>query len=401
MKKSVMIIELIVSGHHIVWLEKISRIFLKNNCKVIIAILEDYISNPLFGCLKKEFGKDFTLISYQNIQPVKWPIFSYILNDFRLRRKFGEVFLQAERKLGVDYVFLPYLDYCVYSLGLMGNPFNNTKFGGVLHQADIGCIQGVKFPPEQSKLSSIKRFLFVNLLKNKRLGVLLTQNEILNNFVLKNYPKISKKISYMPNPVDLMQCNYSKEFCRSELGISIDAIVILVYGAISDRKGLDLLIDALSSNNTLSTIEVLLVGRQQESIGSIIKSLKFNHLLKSNRMHIINKFVNNETQSQVFLASDIVWLGYKNFFTSSGVLSLAAKTDNLILGTRDGLIGWYVERNRLGEVFNVNDINSVISAIEKLSNHNSIKKYKRNADFDFFKNFTWSNSELLILESIK
>ncbi len=82
-------------------------------------------------------------------------------------------------------------------------------------------------------------------------------------------------------------------------------------------------------------------------------------------------------------------------------MSLAAKTDNLILGTRDGLIGWYVERNRLGEVFNVNDINSVISAIEKLSNHNSIKKYKRNADFDFFKNFTWSNSELLILESIK
>jgi hypothetical protein len=64
------------------------------------------------------------------------------------------------------------------------------------------------------------------------------------------------------------------------------------------------------------------------------------------------------------------------------------------------VIGWYTKEKKLGEVFNVNDINSVTSAINKLSTHENIELYKQEAEFDYFDKFNWDNARLVILKSI-
>jgi len=395
----VLILEVVLSGHHSVWLDKIAKIFLRNKYRVTIAILKDFENNTIFSDLKSEFSESFDLVSYAHPQFVKLPMLSYWQNDFKLRKSFGNIYKKVNNSRKIDYVFLPYLDYCINSIAILGSPFGITKFGGISHHLDIGHLTSVEFPPARSKVYLLKQYLYIKLLESKKVNCILTQDELLHNFIYKQYPAIRKKLLYIPDPVDLPTTNYTKASIRMDLSIPKSAIVVLVYGSISDRKGLDVLVNALLKKS-LSKVHVLLVGKQQESIDKITKSKEFNNLLQDKRMHIINEFVGIELQYQVFLAADIVWLGYRNFYASSGVLSLAANTNNLILGTRDGLIGWYTKEKKLGEVFNVNDINSVTSAINKLSTHKNIELYKQEAEFDYFDKFNWDNARLVILKSI-
>ncbi len=392
MKKNILLIEITLSGHHVVWLEKIANIFLKDGHNVTIAILREYKDNVIFTDLKLKFKENFNLVSYSNPKFKKWPVLSYLQNDYKLRQAFGAVFKKID--INIDYVFLPYLDYCINSISFFGSPFGDSRIVGISHHINIGQLKSVKFPPKNLKKSIISKYLYLKLIKNKKVKYLLTQDELLYRYVR------SKKLLYMPDPADLLISDYSKSFARHDLMIPGEAIVILVYGSISDRKGLDILIEALSNSESLNRIHVLIVGKQQKSIDNVLKSVKFNNLLKNNRLHIINEFVDGKVQKQVFLSADIVWLGYRNFYFSSGVLSLAANTNNLILGTRDGVIGWYTKEKKLGEVFNVNDINSVTSAINKLSTHENIELYKQEAEFDYFDKFNWDNARLVILKSI-
>ena len=263
-----------------------------------------------------------------------------------------------------------------------------------------------KISTKKTKFVLVKRFLYLSLLRNKNLKYLLTQDELLYQFIYKNYQLVAKKLMYIPEPSDKgleipidLNCDQfqSKDSARKHLNISSGVILILVYGYLEDRKGLDILISALTIHKS-EMFQVLIVGHQKESVMNIVKTTKFNNLLKAKRLHVINKIVDNNVQQQVFAASDIVWLGYKNFFMSSSVMSLAANTDNLILASREGLIGHYVTNKKLGEVFNVNNIDEVIAALTKLSSFSSIEHYKRKADFDHFKKFTWKNAEGKILK---
>ena len=403
--KHILLIEVLLRGHRIVWLENITSIFLKDGNCVTIAILKDFdrLANSIFDYLKHKFPDKLKIVTYDHPRYNSWPLFSNLQNDYYLRQSFGKIYRRVNSDKLVDYVFLPSVDYCFNSLSLFGSPFGKSSFGGISHNINIGQMKNINYPPKKTKFVLVKLFLYLSLLRNKNLKYLLTQDELLYQFIYKNYQLAAKKLVYMPDPIDL-NCDQfqSKDIARKHLKISSGVILILVYGDITDRKGLDKLISALTIHKS-EIFQVLIVGPQQldegrESVMNTVKSSEFNNLLKAKRLHVINKFVDNNVQQQVFAASDIVWLGYKNFFMSSSVMSLAANTDNLILASREGLIGYYVTNKKLGEVFNVNNIDEVIAALTKLSSFSSIEHYKRKADFAHFKEFTWKNAEGEILK---
>jgi hypothetical protein len=98
-------------------------------------------------------------------------------------------------------------------------------------------------------------------------------------------------------------------------------------------------------------------------------------LIDNNRVKIINQIVTDEFEGMVFDAADIVWLGYKNHFTSSGVLNLAAINRKVIIATNQGMIGWLTKEKNLGITVDIQDINSIKNAIIELSNDSNRSLY--------------------------
>ena len=62
----------------------------------------------------------------------------------------------------------------------------------------------------------------------------------------------------------------------------------------------------------------------------------------------------------------MVWIGYRKFYGSSGVLMQAAKAGVPVVGCRQGLVGWTIARYRLGESVDIDDAAGVVAAIVRV-----------------------------------
>jgi glycosyltransferase involved in cell wall biosynthesis len=291
--------------------------------------------------------------------------------ELALRHMFGQAYRLVHQDKPVDYVFLPYLDYCLYALGLLGSPFGSTQWGGIcmrpsFHYRNYGVIA------PKPKLASVKQALFLKLLRSKTLKSVYTIDELLPRFVAEQHPQWEHRLKYVPDPAEL-EGSHTYESARRELGIPDDAVVVLVYGAMNERKGLDVLVEALSSPNVSKTLHLLVVGKQSESIQSLMNSVQFRAMAKEERCHVINGFVSDAVQQMVFVASDIVWLGYRNHYSMSGVLVLAAISGKPVIATQDGLIGWYTRTQGLGISVDTKNLYQIVDALQSITSDTTVE----------------------------
>lgn len=392
----VFIIETILNGHHAGYFERIVTAYLDDGHFVTATALKCNLNNIAIQRIKSRYGTAFNIIEIDDAK------YKAALNsmmglygrEFALRRIFGQAYRMVNRSKPVDYVFLPYLDYCLYALGMLGSPFGPTLWGGIcmrpsFHYSNSGLIA------PKPKLARIKKFLFLRLLRNRKLKVCYSIDELLCRYVTKNYSQLAQRLLYIPDPAEL-KGNHSYRSGRQELGLSDTAIVILVYGAIDERKGLDILVDALISSDKTKNFHILVVGEQSESIQILMKSELLSSLFKEGRCHVINKFVDDEMQQMVFASSDVVWLGYRNHYTMSGVLVLAGMAGKPVISTASGLLGWYTKENNLGPTFDFNFRSDVVEALEKLINEGVRVECGINARNKFIDN-NWLNFSKKIL----
>ena len=84
---------------------------------------------------------------------------------------------------------------------------------------------------------------------------------------------------------------------------------------------------------------------------------------------MLNYFIddaNTEEGYMVFKASDVVWLGYREHYTMSGVMAQAGSMGLPVIACKKGLIGWFTEKYELGVALNNLDEKEVINAINRL-----------------------------------
>ncbi|WP_324746160.1 glycosyltransferase [Pseudomonas veronii] len=384
----ILIIEPASTGHHFIYLEKIATSYLESGHHITLCtpkILHEH------ACIKRlitNYGSSIivTPLSDETYQSVLNTKSSDISREFYIRKIFGKTYQEVNRIKSVDYVFLPYLDYCLYAIGLLGSPFGKTQWGGIcmrpsFHHQKYGVIT------PKPKFAKIKKILFTKVLSIQTLNKVFTIDEILDRYISDHHPLLKKSIEYIADPAEFVG-THTYQSARAKLEIPESATVILVYGAIDERKGIRSLVSALNSTNHSSEIHLLLVGKQSEEIRHFLKS-KASKLFARNCYHVQDRFVTNEYQQMAFAASDIVWLGYRNHFTMSGVLVLAAISGKPIIGTEQGLIGWYIKEKKLGfciDTENPVEINEAIKSlsIKTQSNHTTFKS-------EYFNSHNWEN----------
>jgi len=298
----------------------------------------------------------------------EWAYWSTFRNWFRI----------AGRPFRPTLVFVPYLDTCLYAMGLLGSPFGTSDWAGVamrpsFHYPKMGIIA------PQRKLDSIKRLLFMRLLRQKRLAKLMTIDEPLFEFV-RTQTNSGERIGFLPQPAGLGPLP-AREAARRMLGLSPERQSVLVYGELTARKGVANLLDALMDPGFPVSVDVVLAGRVGPEVLACLAQPRVQQVMAEGRIQLFDRYLSEAEERLVFAAADIVWLGYSGHYTASGVLTQAAAAGRPVIASPEGIIAWETRRHDLGVIISHPSVPQIVGAVKELMHWQASSRSDDTAQF--------------------
>lgn len=364
--KTILIIEPFVQGHHGAYLHWIVRAFLRRGHSVQLATFEPSVTHPSLQDLLSTCGDRFTIITgpVRNFGTFNGNFIRMAIEMMVFRQLLGEFYAVASRRRRIDFVLLPYLDYCTYALAIAGSPFGSTPWGGIIMRAAFHyAAMGVKAPT--GRVEQIKKWLFGRLLRDPSLRALLTIDQTLFEYGEIWTQEVRSRLIYLPDLAVTKQ-SMSRAAARERLRIGQDAWVILVYGSLTKRKGIEILMQASECSDFPSRCHLLLAGKQDSDATAILQSAQAMRLRQSDRLHEITHYLGEEEESAAFAAADAVWLGYLGHYQMSGVLVQAGVMGLPSISCEEGLIGWLTSRHQSGVVVPISAPSIVARKIKDL-----------------------------------
>jgi glycosyltransferase involved in cell wall biosynthesis len=193
-----------------------------------------------------------------------------------------------------------------------------------------------------------EKLLLSRILRNPQLKTLFC----LDPFAVKHLDKFQgyARAVYLPDPVQLS--NNSKQplmITRESLGIEPGRRVFLLFGSLTERKGVYQLLKAIRCllPDVCQKICLLLVG--ESSIKASLEN-EIVSICQAQPVQIIRhyEFIPVQDVPPYFQLTDIVLTPYQRHLGMSAILPLAAATEKPVLSSNYGLMGEIVRRYELG-----------------------------------------------------
>lgn len=258
-----------------------------------------------------------------------------------------------------EIVFMPYLDYCLYALAVLGRPGGVTAVSGIaMRPAHHFQAMGVRAP--HRNLDRIKALLLDRLLKRPWFRSLICIDPTLRDYYQRRGGLASTKVHFMPDPADFVGA-HTRSSARKLLGIADESIVVLVYGAVTERKGLAEILHA--SARDARGVSLIVAGQCAPAMRSLLGRPEHQQRSDRGQLIVMDRRLSSLDEQMVFASCDAVWLGYVGHYTMSGVLVKALIGSRAVLATQDGLIGWYARREANARVFDLNSESEVAAAL--------------------------------------
>jgi glycosyltransferase involved in cell wall biosynthesis len=361
--KKVLILELNPGGHH----PHIVRLLLDSDlakfADMVVACPRETLLHPAIAACSVPFqhcpidigASGHVTRSSAELMRMQWEIGS-------LYRK---AFVEVSKSAPVDFVIVPYVDNCVLKLAAFRETFDGTPWLALtmrtmLHYRYVGVMA-----PEQS-FATVRRWLLYRILRQKSAVALLTIDPTLAEFATKQRHPRFRKIQYVPDPVvHYHSALPSKAEAKQRLGIPGDARVVLVYGVIDERKGTTFLVKGAAASDCSKQIHVVLAGKNWMP-EKFKKSEAFRLLLGQNRIHNFDRFIDDEHEQLLLASADCMWVGYIDFYGSSGVMALAGRHAVPVLASEYGLVGHFTKKHNLGVTIDPQNQASVVAALNRL-----------------------------------
>ncbi|NJN01307.1 MAG: glycosyltransferase [Leptolyngbyaceae cyanobacterium SL_1_1] len=155
---------------------------------------------------------------------------------------------------------------------------------------------------------------------------------------------------HLPDPVALEPASPERvQQLHTELGIESSRTVALIFGALTQRKGVPQLLEAIAalSPENCQKLCLLLVG---ESTLETQLEARITELTTQKPIQIVRRyaFVPEADVTAYFQLADIVLAPYQRHVGMSGILLQAAAAGKPVLSSDYGLMGELVNRYRLG-----------------------------------------------------
>lgn len=369
--------------------------------RVQVGTFKESLHHPTVQAMLSTQDKDISIITsdHHKYDMSDRNLFQMIHKMIKFRRIFRVLYKQALQNGQVDFVMVPYLDYCTYAFAIFGSPFARTPWAGLVMRAGFHhSAWGVKAPPGAT--NSVKEGLFFRLLRNSFLRALFTIDMTLKEYTENLSPPQGSRLVYIPDITETKR-SMTRVEARHALGIPKHGFIILVYGSVSLRKGIEMLIRAMENENFPSEGHLLLAGKQDEEVENFLQSPLATTLKVSGRIHQMNRYLNTDEENMVFSAADVVWLGYQGHYHMSGVLVQAGVMGLPVLACEEGLIGWLTERFTSGIVVSTSSPSAIAKAIGELSrNGNLAQQYGENGRLAYASH-TLGNFTRILVDAIE
>ena len=394
---NIIIFEVNLTGHHGIYLEKIIKTYLKAGDKVTVVISANYKKNTFFNnfITNDLFSIKACDYEYSFLSKLLHLFLPNVAREFNFWSKFQKEYNKLNLAKDIDFVFLPYADYCLYAIAFLGSPFQKSLWSGICMRPSFH-LPFYETNVPNSFIKILKEKLFRYLLRTSQLKCLFTIDPLLFDFV-KNNPRYNKsrKLFFLSDPADksiFIDINKTKR----QYGFKKASKIILVYGFIDKRKGLFDLLDTLRINRSLTDWHVLIVGNQSEEVKKELLIEKWNSLMKEKRIFEVSKFVNAKIEQEVFEIANVIWIAYESHEQMSGVLVRAGMHSKPVLAYNYGLIGWYVKHFNLGLCSKSKKVGDISKALKMLKTKNNRQRLGLNG-FNLFAANTWSNFEKTLI----
>ena len=362
MADRVLIVEPYTTGHRGVWLKWMAEGLAARGWSVVISTLRESADHPTIRELSVATPAAELVANMSTSSASTYISKGALRREFAYRALLKSMYQQAIATRP-HVVLVPYVDYCLHSIGLLGSPFEETPWTSItlrpsFHYENCGVLAPTpRFP-------KLREAAFAHLLRDKKLRACITIDQPLFDYWRQHHPT-SRKLAYMPDPIAPI-ATPDKTGALKRFGLDGKKTIILLFGRIGNRKGLGHLLAAVQELAGSHPVCALLVGEQDDHAVRQLRSASASKLRATGNLVEFNGWVDDEITAAAFATSDIVWLGYENHWQSSGVQIQAAMTGKPVASTRQGIIGWQTVRNQCGVTFDIFDPTSIRQALAEL-----------------------------------
>lgn len=265
-----------------------------------------------------------------------------LCQEFRRREFFRRVYLQAAAHGAIDFVFLAYIDWALFAIAALGSPFGKTPFSGITMGLRFHFERmGVKAAPDP--LGPVKDRLFRRLLAQPTLKNIFTIDETLPDYLAAEQVTRADKVVYFGDPAGGV-ASMTRAEARASLDVPEDACVVLAYGFLDARKGIDRLLRWVMGP-VPSRLILVAVGNQSPDVQRLFEGPAAQAATAAGRIRTERRFVSDEEEQRYFRAADLVWLGYDRFDFMSAVVVRAAQNRLAIVYDDRGLVARFAEKH--------------------------------------------------------
>jgi glycosyltransferase involved in cell wall biosynthesis len=341
---AVLLYEPRIEGHHLGWLRFITEDLLSVGYKVSLAL-------------------DTREASMRRIRGHMGDLLNGVKVISAIEKDSDKMDVQAVarcfRESNCDEVFLNSFDEIASSL------FRNAAVGWMPPRSLRGKLGGVFFRPRFlleegfSLNSAMKNLGFANLIRQGWLNQLLFLDPLARENGLSRFPAAPFFLLPDPHPENFI---VDRTEAHRHFNLPDDRRIFLFYGGAYRRKGQHLAVQAFRQLSAEAPAFLLCAGQQPDD--PEIKAA-LSELVQRKQAAVIDRYVSEHEEKQLFAASDVVLLPYIGHCGSSGVLSRAAGAGKVVIASDEQLIGRIVRENGLGILFPSGDINFLQAAIQR------------------------------------
>lgn len=347
----IMMFDLATGGHHPNYI----RHFINYWCEKKLPVDLDVVVSPKFidehyDVVKIPIEYNKSQIRFLSITTEEYS--DLISHSFFLQRIFGEwnLYCKYAKELKAEHCLLMYLD--TLQLPIVLGKISPCKFSGIYFRPTFHYSDFDNYKPSWKDIFRQwrQKLLLSKVLNNSQFKCLFSLDPLAIKYIEKLHT--SSKIIHLPDPVIQYEFEpYKIEQLRQKLGIDTDKKIFLLFGRLTNRKGIYQLLEALRllPSKVCQKLCFLLVGYIpstdkkliQEQIKIISQSLPIQII-------ICNEFIAEEEVHLYFELADVILAPYQKHVGMSGILLLAAAAKKPVLASNYGLMGQLVRQKRLG-----------------------------------------------------
>lgn len=351
------------TGHRPTYVRWIAHAFIASATPVLIVGPSELLRHSELEGLA--CGADSALTNFLEVAHIESSSFraraksrlGLLLNEHALRAWYGRAYNATGANPDADLVIIPYLDNCFHAIAIMGTPFGGCDWCGITMRTEF---------PEHDGTNPTRMAFLSRMLAQRKLKRLWSIDPRSADYVQRrgNHEHSRwQKLHYLPDPSDMV-VSQGKQDARRALRIEEQSKVVLLFGSIDTRKGLEELLRGAALLSNPHNWIIIIAGQQAPEAAGIISRWATRTPAIGFELKVFPSRINAELAATLFAATDVVWTGYPNHKGMSGVLVQAAFCGRPAIAHSRGLVSELIRSSGIGLSCDVTAPREVAKALE-------------------------------------